>query len=183
MSRELLLEQNLKSLIKIRKIMKLKLIIFFILISFISCSEQKKIIPINKIDDRIAIINSSENINWITKKAYKSWSPNQSELIRIDSVLEKAINEKRFLFLKKQSLMELKERYMQYLCYINDDGDKIVYINSFCKIPTMYKNGKEELLDWQNEMIDIADGGSCYWNMKINISTQSYFELMINGES
>ncbi|SHH88260.1 hypothetical protein [Flavobacterium defluvii] len=159
--------------------MKLKLIIFFVFISFISCSEQKKVVTSNK----IAIINSSENISWITKKSYKSWNPNQSELILIDSVLEKAINERRFLFLKKQSLLELKERYMQYLCYINDDGDKIVYINSFCDIPTIYKNGKEELLDWQNEMIDIADGGSCYWNMKINISTQSYFELMINSES
>ncbi|SEO96834.1 hypothetical protein SAMN05444671_3853 [Flavobacterium sp. CF108] len=163
--------------------MKFKLIPFFVYIFLTSCSQQKKIISSDKFDNRIVIINSSENIKWISKKAYKPWNPNKSELNIIDSVLEKAVIDKRSLFLKQQSLKELKERYMQYLCYINDDGDKIVYINSFCKVPTIYHNGKEKLLDWQNEMIDIADGGSCYWNIKINISTQSYFELMINGES
>ncbi|WP_277017325.1 hypothetical protein [Flavobacterium lindanitolerans] len=161
--------------------MKTKFISIIILFCILSCSQQKQAF---RTDKKATIINQSEYINWIAGKEYKPLTPTQSELEQIDIILQDALSKGEFYFLKEQTLKELKNRYRQYICYINGNGDKIVYVNSFCKIPTIYDDdGKAKLLDWKNEMVDTADGGSCYWNMKINLTKNTYYELIINGNS
>lgn len=142
---------------------------------------KKKVI--NTSDKKMVVINNQEYIKWITGEKYESWSPNSSDFNEIDSILQVAIVKREFLPLQITSLNELKERYRQYVCYFDEDGNKIVYINSFCEIPTIYENGKEKQMNWHREMVDVADGGSCYWNMKINMTLRTYDDLIINGES
>lgn len=160
--------------------MKFKIALFFIILS-ISCSEQKK--TIDSHDTKMAILNNSEYIEWLFGQEYKLWQPNNSDINEIDVILEKAIENEAFKSLQIKTLKELKNRYRQYVCYLNNEGNKIVYINSFCKIPILYENGKEKQLKWRSEMVDIADGGNCYWNMKINLTSKTYFDVIINGKS
>lgn len=162
----------------------MKALFFSVSVLFItSCGVQRENRKYGS-DTKVAIITDSSYIRWLTGKNYKIWVPTQEEHTKVDEILSKGIVGGEFYFLKDQSLSELKSYYRQYLCYVNDSGEKIVYINSMCKLPTKVddKNRIVEI-DWKNDMVDIADGGSCYWNVKVNIEKSKYYDLTVNGES
>ena len=134
-------------------------------------------------DDKLAIIKNKDYIEWLTSKDFEIWYPNSSELVQIEEILLQAIRDDKFNFLKTKRIVELKKKYYrQYLCYTNESGEKIVYINSMCELFTDYdKDNKPIKFDWKTKMVDVSDGGECYWNIKINLTNKTYFDLIING--
>lgn len=68
----------------------------------------------------------------------------------------------------------LKKYKRQYFGYINDKGEKILYINSLWK-----KNEKET--KWMQQIIMVSDGGSYYWNIEYNLETEELENLKVNG--
>ena len=44
-----------------------------------------------------------------------------------------------------------------------------------------YLNKLNELK--QKDLIFVNDGGNCYFNLKINLTTGQYYELMVNGDA
>lgn len=165
--------------------MKFKIITILLTIVLMSCSEQKKIVQNNDgLDKKMAIINNPKYIKWITGKDFEIWRPEVSDLKKVDEILSKAIKDNQFYFLKSKQLSEIKKNYRQYLCYINEKGEKVIYINSMCELFTDYdKDNNPVPFDWKNKMIDISDGGECYWNIKINLTINNYYELKVNGIS
>jgi hypothetical protein len=163
--------------------MKLHVIIFLCFHLFTSCSGQIKTDSDKGEDKKMTIISNPKYTKWITGNDYNLWNPDKSDLIKVNEILNKALLDKQFYFLKKQSLSQLQKNYRQYICYLNEKGEKIVYINSMCELSIDYdKNNKPVPFDWKNEMIQISDGGDCYWNIKINLNTEKYYDLMINGQ-
>jgi hypothetical protein len=63
----------------------------------------------------------------------------------------------------------------QYFGYTNDKGNKILFINCF------WKRNKEDEKLWLNERIMVLDGGSYFWNIKFNLTTNELFDLDVNG--
>ena len=143
----------------------------------INCYGQLK-----QVDDKLAIIKDESYIEWFTGEDFKMWTPNSADLMMANEILVDAINNGEFYFLKTKSISELKRNYYrQYLCYVDANGEKIIYINSRCKLSTDYdKNNKPVKFDWKTKMVKTADGGECYWNIKINVTTHKYLELKIN---
>ncbi len=47
-------------------------------------------------------------------------------------------------------------------------------MNSFC---TTLDNR------WKTEFILVDDGGNCFFNFKINLTTKKYYELNVNGKA
>lgn len=70
----------------------------------------------------------------------------------------------------------LKKYKRQYFGYINDKGEKILYINSLWS-----KSIKEHHWHWLNEIIMVSDGGSHYWNIEFNLETDELINLSVNG--
>ena len=68
----------------------------------------------------------------------------------------------------------LKKYKRQYFGYINEKGEKILYINSLWK-----KNEKET--KWLQQIIMVSDGGSHYWNIEYNLETEELENLKVNG--
>ncbi|MGH2666325.1 hypothetical protein [Flavobacterium sp.] len=150
----------------------------------LSCTGQKKAVNNAMGDEKLAIISNPEYTKYILGKTYEMWKPEESDLKKVNEILSKAISDNQFYFLKTKEISEIKKNYRQYLCYINEKGEKIIYVNSMCELFTDYdKNNKPVIFDWKHEMTKTADGGSCYWNIKINITTNTYYDLMINGIS
>ena len=151
----------------------MKIIFFKILIVLllISCKTQKKIN--DSTNERVALFNDKKNIEWMVGKNYSESTFLHADFLVIDDVLKVAIQENEFYFLEEKQLSELKKYYLQYLVYLDENGDKWVYINAMCKV--------SDKLNWKKEMYSIADGGNCYWNMKINITKKTYSYVMING--
>jgi hypothetical protein len=98
------------------------------------------------------------------------------DLVKIEAILNLCIND-----YNKEQEKQLKNfnlaliRYKrQYVATINSKGEKEVWVNCFCN--TWDKN-------WRTNLIFVFDGGNCYFNLKINLTTGQYYELMVNGDA
>ena len=59
----------------------------------------------------------------------------------------------------------------QYVAIINKKGEKEVWVNCFCM----------DLKNWRTEIVQVMDGGNCFFHLKINLSKKTYYELSVNG--
>ncbi len=112
------------------------------------------------------------------------------DLLKIESILNRCISdynpeqEKRFQEIndkhpeykldKKHFIIDLTQYKRQYLPTINSKGEKEVWVNCFC--------GQWDKTSRTNPVI-VMDGGNCFFNLKINLTTGQYYEFMVNGEA
>lgn len=95
-------------MLNFRNIKSLK-ILGLILICFSSCKNPKENTESftkkkNKefVDPKVVIFINKEHNKWLKKNyGFKSWKPNEKDLDLIQEVMDKAINDKVFSFLKK----------------------------------------------------------------------------------
>lgn len=150
----------------------MKIIIKVVIISFLffSCLPNKSSEVYS--DKRMALFekNSQKDINY----KHELTILNTSDFYVIDEILKNAINDKEFYFLQRQNLKSLKKYYRQYVVYLNEKNEKCVYINAMCNV--------DIIPNWKNVLLDTSDGGSCYWNLKINLSKRIYQNLIVNGQ-
>ncbi len=125
---------------------------------------------------------------WIFENAKPS-ELNVVELDKVNLLIQKAIKKnnlerKNFVEVVNSHLerkgiektgfeLDLKRYRRQYVTVINELGEKEIWINFFCK--------QNENFDWRKEPIVVADGGSCYFNLKVNLTKEEYYNLRING--
>ncbi|WP_310554382.1 hypothetical protein [Flavobacterium sp.] len=156
--------------------MKRILILLFLIAIFNDCCGQnnnpkKKQIGIIALDTTIALM-PFEKDNYGVLKNNKSTKLNYKELQMVTELLSKCIKQRNSEFTLKNNI-ELKKYYKQYVATINSKGEKEVWVNCFCYLWDT---------EWRKNLIRVADGGKCYFNVKINLSRQIYYELIINGE-
>lgn len=70
-------------------------------------------------------------------------------------------------------LMPLNSYKRQYIAVLNQEGEKLVWVNCFC---ISYDN------QWRYAPVMVKDGGSCYFNVTINLTQNKYYEFSVNGE-
>ncbi len=168
----------------------MKKIFFLFLVIIISCNQPakhpehvRKKIPVefklNKSD--YVILHFDKSWNWIPKNALPT-TLSDAELFEIEKILEKAIkenNEKQRG--NPQMQIQLEDKKRQYIPYINEKGEKLVWINFFCYDPTDNKTGTLADSVWRTDPVTVHDGGNCYFSILINLTTRSYSNLDING--
>lgn len=104
----------------------------------------------------------------------------QSELQTVDSILKacvtdynKSLDKER----KRYSINMHKRKYVKQLVVVtNQNGEKEVWVNCLC-----YTGGHIGNL-WRTRIISVDDGGSCFFNFKINLATKKHYDLIVNGE-
>lgn len=69
---------------------------------------------------------------------------------------------------------KLRKYCRQYFGFINTKGEKVVWINMFWNRDF---NDKAKY-----ELISVNDGCSYYWNIEVNITTQTLSNLKVNGK-
>lgn len=70
--------------------------------------------------------------------------------------------------------IDLQKYKIQYVPFINPKGVKKVYVNCFC-IST------GEFNYWKESLVEVDDGGSCFFNFMINLTELSFEQLVTNG--
>lgn len=70
----------------------------------------------------------------------------------------------------------LKKYLRQYVGFINNNGEKIVWVNF------IWENNTSKA-KMSKDIIDVMDGASYYWNIKVNLSKNQLFDLSVNGTS
>jgi hypothetical protein len=107
-------------------------------------------------------------------------------LIQIEKLIINAYN-KEAKSVKPSRIYEFKRYKRQYVSYLNNKGQGIVWVNAFCEIPDiMVEDSPGEFrvqeMDWKNQIVQVNDGGSCYWKIIINMKTKKG-NLHFNGEA
>lgn len=163
----------------------MKRTILVLLILFTSCKEQPK--TDNKVVEKVkwtdfglahsdfTILQFNPEWYWIFENSKPSGTELKlKELSEIGAILEKAIIEHND-GLEKDSRwrLELEGYKRQYVATLNEKGEKEIWINFFCKDFVFEK--------WRTELLLVEDGGNCFFNIKINLTTKSYKDLRINS--
>jgi hypothetical protein len=144
-------------------------------------STDKNLIPqINSLSfdtSKTAIINFNKKSRWPFDSTFEAATLTQNELQLVDSLLLTCVIDYNNSLDKdhKQWSIDLKKRnYRKQLIVVtNKNGQKEVWVNCFC-----YTWGSDK---WKTEILGVDDGGSCYFNFKIDLATKKYFDLGING--
>jgi len=171
----------------------------FILLTIFSCGQTGNRIKENKetietkfdsifVDTAsIAIIPFDATYSWLFEKAQPT-DLNMEELKLIEKIVMDCVSKynpeqkKQFEeisnkhpnenFRLNDFVIELNRYKRQYIPVINDKGEKEIWINCFCDTWNT---------DWKKEIIEVMDGGNCYFQMRINLTEKKYFDFMVNG--
>lgn len=68
--------------------------------------------------------------------------------------------------------INLAEYYRQFLCYKDENNNKIIHVYAFCSY-TVFDN----IFKYP---INGLDGGTCYWEVKINISKKKVIYFLVH---
>jgi hypothetical protein len=178
-------------------IMKQISIYFVLLFAFSSCgqttnkSNVSAVIDTNKVTtpadtSNYAIIKFDIKDTWLFDKA-KPTDISLSDIKEVEALLADCINkynpeqQKHFDKInseypeakidKRGFIIDLSNYKRQYVAVINDKGEKEVWVNCFC-VKFDY---------WKKEIVQVMDGGNCFFNLKINLTKKSYYDLSVNG--
>ena len=66
----------------------------------------------------------------------------------------------------------LSNYHFQFIPVFTKKGQKEVWVNALCSNPG---------INWRKEIIIVNDGGNCYFNLKVNLTTRGYYQLYVNG--
>lgn len=94
---------------------------------------------------------------------------NAEELIELENLLSACIAEHNA---NSDLKIDLKKYYRQYVPVINNNNEKEIWINCMCEVYD---------INWKTEVISVADGGECFFNLKVNLSTKKCFNFIINS--
>ncbi len=125
-------------------------------------------------EKQYVVISDKENLEWYFGKKMEMFDISSNQLENVEIILRKIIN--------SEKLRPFENYKFQYVC-IGLDA-KIIFIQAICNDSNFLesKDDKGNLL-WEKELSIIADGGNCYWAVKINLNDKSYFDLNINTSS
>lgn len=72
-----------------------------------------------------------------------------------------------------------KKYYSQFIVAINKKGEKEVWVNCFCD--AFIQEQKPYTINWKKEIVQVEEGGNCFFRLTINLATNSFYDFSVNG--
>jgi hypothetical protein len=116
--------------------------------------------------DKNANVHSAE----VTENVQR-FKPSMNEINLADSLIEIHIKKNRTDYSWTKEISDYQSYYRQYVGYINEKNEKIIFVNGFCQAEQ----------NWTKEIVSYRGGGSCYFDIKVNISAKSTFDFNVNA--
>ncbi len=171
-----------------------------LLLTLVSCENKNtslkkvKVLTQSNIDSlknekqRYTIINDTIRTNLDSYAVKAFWTPTQKQLKTIFAITRETILKNQKKHSRHLKADSLDSAYKQISCYIDHNGDSLVYINAICQImdyPALDSTGSLRYYrqDWQNKITIPKDGGDCFWRIHINFSKKKAQGLYANGEA
>ena len=135
--------------------------------------------------DNFVVLNkdSLEYVPWVVED-FRSVVLTSSEINLVDSLFQdfKTKSNNGDTTIQAMGEIGLMDYKRQYLPALNDNDEKIVWINCLCvngsNLPHFSSNNPDR---WDEEVIIVKDGGNCYFSVFLNLTTQRFEKLMVNG--
>ena len=115
---------------------------------------------------------------YYSQNEYSSYTPSKEEIINAETILKAKLKEVNKFKINQSNKCPIIHKQLckynrQYFGIIDKNGKKVVFINFIWE--------KSTPNNWDKEIIMVLDGCSYYWNIKVNISDNSLYDLNING--
>lgn len=104
-----------------------------------------------------------EYLYFIFDKNAKPYDLIEKDILQIERIFNSCPTRDGFL--------DTKGYKKQIVAVINANGEKEIWVNCTCKNSS----------DFQNRILFVNDGGSCYMQMKINLTTNQCYNVHFNG--
>jgi hypothetical protein len=151
--------------------------IFSPVYSQITSGTGKKSLNLRFDTTKTAILELKKSRAWLFDSTYKPANLTQNDLLIIDSFLIRSVNDFNSWQKKNNAdhpwMIDLKSGYRKQLITVtNKKGEKEVWVNCFCD---------SFGTSWKSEILVVEDGATCYFNFKINLTTGTYYDFMVNS--
>ena len=108
--------------------------------------------------------------SFVFNNKFKRTTLSTTELQKVEAlIITSAV---KYNIKKRYTIKEAGKYYKQIIPVINSKGQKEVWVNCLCKV-----SGDT----WKKRVINTNDGGRCYFNLKINLSTNIVSDFSVNG--
>lgn len=110
------------------------------------------------------------------------FTPTIEEIDELESKLRELFKSSGNNFSKPHK--KLKKYVRQYIGFLNENGDRIVYLSARWNGYSLFERikGYSEPTDsWKEDWITTFDGGNKYWQIKYNLDKGEFFDHMVNG--
>ena len=111
--------------------------------------------------------------SFIFDKDFKAASISGNEIQMIEKIIAVTVKESNKG--KGTAIKEPGKYYKQLIAVTNAKGEKEVWVNCFCTAA--------EKRYWHTGVVMVLDGGPCFFNVKINLSTKTVMSWAVNGEA
>lgn len=152
--------------------MRIKLTVFFITLSFmllISCMNKKGNSSIRSTSNNILSLDTSRYTIIIKDTLV---SVKNEEIERIHSLCKTIIDSLNNQ--NNQIKIDVTRYKFQIIPLKSSLGQSTFWVNAFCS---------DENFTWKTEILGVEDGGNCYFNSHVNLTTSIYYDLIVNGEA
>jgi hypothetical protein len=143
----------------------------------ISCGQVEQTNRIKIDTSKTAIIQFNPKSIYPFDSTFQQSELTQGEVNVIDSLLIACIKDYNSRLDKKHKQWTIdpkKYNYRKQLIVVeNIKGEKEVWVNCFCNT---WGND-----NWKREVLNVHDGGQCYFNFKINLTAKRFYNLIVNG--
>ena len=127
----------------------------------------------------LAIIPFDKQRNFPFDSTYAPANLTAEDIAEIDSILTVCVTDYNYSQENNPLARTIDLKNTTYAKQIvgatNAQSQKEVWLNCFCRA---WDNN-----NWRKEILFVMDGGSCYFNLKINLATKTCFGLSVNGEA
>ncbi len=116
------------------------------------------------------ILPANKDLIIIGDPSWERWQPTENDIDLVETLLQQELKAKR-----KELELKKPSRYQrQYIGYINESGERIVWVNELC--------GSHPIDQLDKEPVIVFEGGPCYWNARVNIERKMVFGLGANSK-
>ena len=122
--------------------------------------------PVTFSTDNYTVFSKDYGSSFLTEYD-KRYTPTKEEV-------EKGLNVIGVFLDEQSSIRDLGEYKTQVIGYINNSGEKVMYVNYFCSTFGA---------DWTKEFVSVDDGGNCFFQVKVNLDTENTFDFYVNGDA
>lgn len=123
-----------------------------------------------------SLIKRGELVAMMNYVYHNDWSKGLDSLVLLNPDIEDVLNADKQLLEFMPELNEIiarnyKDYARQFVAFVHDNGDSLLFINAFC-IDRF--NGKNEL---HKKLIFIDDGGLCVWKILYDPKKKVFFDF------
>lgn len=116
------------------------------------------------------IFPASKELIIIGDPSWERWMPTERDVDLVEVLLQRELKAKR-----KEMGIKKPDRYQrQYVGYISETGERIVWVNALC--------GSHPKDQMEREPIIVFEGGPCYWNARVSIEQNAVLSLGANSK-